>query len=105
MEKILVDVGIQSSGRTFRLNPKSKQELANEFPHRNPISSIFVSDETKHDFENIHGSIYESILQILTDLPESKLKKIPFAIIDPVTHTELFNSEKPSVKKKQLIHR
>ena len=56
MDKLTVLVGKQRDGYVFRLKPSSKRELEQEGDSRDTVSSIFISYDTKHDFEQIQGT-------------------------------------------------
>ncbi len=93
MDKIIIDVGKQSDGRTFRLNPKSSMAFKKEFPNLNPLSTVFISHDNQYDFEDRYGNIYIHIIQLLTDLPFDEIHKLKISIVDPVTKKEYFNTD------------
>ncbi len=76
MAKIIVEVGKQMDGMTFRLSPKTKIALSSR-PQSQPLpSSVFVSYDTKSDFEQIHEPLSEYIVMILTGLHERQIAKL-----------------------------
>jgi hypothetical protein len=76
MSKIIVEVGEQADGATFRLSPKTRTFLSSRFGDLRPPSSVFVSNETASDFQHYYGPLREHLLMILTGLGESELKKV-----------------------------
>jgi hypothetical protein len=76
MGKIIVDVGKQMDGMTFRLSPKTRIALPSR-PQSQPLpSSVFVSYETKSDFEQNLGPLREHIVMMLTGLDERQITKL-----------------------------
>jgi len=76
MAKIVIDVGKQMDGATFRLSPKTRVFLSSRFKNLRPPTSVFVSNETASDFERYYGPLREEIVTILTGLRESDLQKV-----------------------------
>ena len=57
MSKIVVEVGKQMDGVTFRLSPKTRAFLSSRFGNLPSPSSVFVSYETASNFEHYHGPL------------------------------------------------
>ena len=76
MPKIVIDVGEQGDGATFRLNPKTRIFLSSRFKNLRPPTSVFVSKETASDFEHYYGPLREPVVMILTGLGESGLQNV-----------------------------
>ncbi|MFI5364729.1 MAG: hypothetical protein ACHQ4J_03820 [Candidatus Binatia bacterium] len=93
MAKIIINVGHQLDGYTFRLHPKSKAEVEASFPKRERASSVFVSYETHHAFAEMHGPIENHIVPVLTGLTAGEVQSVGgFAVVDPVNGKELLCS-------------
>lgn len=91
--KIIINVGIQSDGYVFRLQPKSRHWLQENYPHTNIVSSIFIGFDTKQEFEEIHGSIWEQVSKLLTGLSLQELNTLGgFAIYSPSEKKEIMQS-------------
>ena len=93
MDRIIIDVGRQREGYTFRLSPRSKYELLKQFPNRPLPKSMFTSYETKGDFESTHGSVLPHVAMVLTGFSEDQLEELGGVVfVDPVSGEELFDS-------------
>ncbi len=93
MDKIIIDVGRQRDGYTFRLHPRSKAELQKKFPGRHLLTSIFTSYERNCNFESIHGSVLPHVAMVLTGFSENQLEELGGVVfLDPVSGEELFDS-------------
>ena len=93
MPKIIVEVGEQMDGATFRLSPKTRALLSSRFKNLPPPSSVFVSNETASDFEHYYGPLGEHLVMILTGLRESELQKLGgFEFVTPADGKVLFES-------------
>lgn len=76
MSKIVIEVGKQMDGATFRLSPKTRVFLSSRFKNLRPPTSVFVSNETASDFEHYYGPLREQLVMILTGLGENDLQEI-----------------------------
>ena len=93
MRKLSVLVGRQSDGYVFRLEPSSKRLLEQEGDPDGNVSSVFISYDTKHHFEEIHGRIWEHVITLLTGRSFDDLNHAGgFAVVDPVTEETLYDS-------------
>ena len=93
MSKIVVEVGKQMDGATFRLSPKTRAFLSSRVPSPPPASSIFVSYETATDFKHYHGPLWKHVAMILTGLSESELQELGgFEFVTPTDNKVLFES-------------
>lgn len=68
MSSLLINIGRQSDGCTYQLNPRSRAEIRNKFPGVHSAPSIFVGYETQSDFESLHGPMWKQIAMMLTGL-------------------------------------
>ena len=66
-------IGMQRHGFVFRLRPKSRQRLEEEFPSVPDASSVTIGYDTKRDFERVHGAIWQQVVMLLTGLSLEKL--------------------------------
>lgn len=95
MDKIIVEVGKQLDGYTFRLSPRTRTRLERELPNLPPATSLFVGFDTQGDFEKIHGPMWQQIVSILTGLSEDRLKKLGgYDFVDPLTNRVIHRSAK-----------
>jgi len=91
--KIIVDVGKQMDGATFRLNPKTHAFLSSRFENLRPPSSVFVSNETAADFKRYYGPLGKELVVLLTGLSEDKIEELGgFKFVDPVGGRVFFQS-------------
>jgi len=96
MENLIIDVGKQLDGFTFRLNPKSRIKLKERFPGICPISSVFVSYDTyeeKH-FGMLPESVWKYVALMLTGFSDSQFEKSEdgFVFFDPLNNKEIFKT-------------
>jgi len=93
MSKIVIDVGREMDGATFRLSPKTRVLLSSRFKDMRPPTSVFVSNETALEFERYYGPLREEIVTILTGLRESDLQKVgEVEFVDPADGKVLLES-------------
>jgi hypothetical protein len=94
MPKIVIEVGEQMDGATFRLSPKTRAFLSTRFKNLRPPTSVFVSNETKSDFKHYYGPLREQLVLILTGLGESDIQKVggDIEFVAPVDGKVLFES-------------
>jgi hypothetical protein len=91
MSKIIVNVGQQMDGMTFRLSPKTRAALSSHLPSQSLPSSIFVSYETTSDLEHAHEPIWKHIVMMLTGLNEGQITKLGgFKFVTPTDDKVLF---------------
>lgn len=93
MDKLTVLVGTQKDGYVFRLKPSSRQKLLQERSSEGLVDSVFIAYDKKHDFEQIHGSIWDHVIMLLTNLPLEEVNKCGgFAVLDPSTNAVVYDS-------------
>jgi hypothetical protein len=74
---IVVDVGKQMNGATFRLNHRTETMLASHIPGWAPPSdSLFVAADTQWDFERMHGPTWTQVVMLLTGLNEEQIRNL-----------------------------
>lgn len=77
MERLTINVNKQMDGFIFSLDPLAKRDIKQEFPAANPITSIFISYDTKASFEALYGKMQKHIYPALVGIDsEDDLKKI-----------------------------
>ena len=86
MQPLVIYVGSNWEGFTFRLDPKSLRELR-ESGRTGPdaLPTVSIGYDTRVNFEQIHDPIYEHIAELLTGLTSEKLKKIGLVFKDGKT--------------------
>jgi hypothetical protein len=62
---LVINVGVQTDGVTYRLHPKSAQRLRAAFPGVHAAPSVFVGHATHADFRAVHGPVWPQVLMIL----------------------------------------
>ena len=93
MAKIVIEVGEQMDGATFRLSPQTKVFLSSHFKDLPPPSSVFVSRETASDSERYYGALSEHLAMILTGLGENELNDLGgFELVTPADGKVVFES-------------
>lgn len=100
MKDLIIDVGKQLDGFTFRLNPLSEIELKEKFPNIQPVSSVFVSYDTyeEKDFGMLPESVWKYVGLMLTGFSENQFEKSDgFVFIDPLSEKEIFKAGKKNV--------
>jgi hypothetical protein len=73
---LVVSIGRQWDGCTYRLHPLSKRRLKAAHPRIHPVPSLFVGYATRDEFEALHGPMWLQIAQMLTGLGEDKLRAL-----------------------------
>ena len=71
-----VNMGLQGGGATFRLAPGAIDSIRCRYSGIEPPGSVYVSYETRHDFEREHGSFWGQLAAILTGLTEQQLQEL-----------------------------
>lgn len=93
MSSIVVEVGKQMNGATFRLSPKTEAMLASRIPNWSPASSIFVSFDTQWNFERLHDPMWAQIVMLLTGLSEQQIQDLGgFSFVSPTDKAVVFES-------------
>ncbi|MFY9820235.1 MAG: hypothetical protein WAM82_02565 [Thermoanaerobaculia bacterium] len=93
MSPIVIEVGKQMNGATFRLSPKTEAMLASRIPNWSPASSIFVSFDTQWDFDRLHGPMWTQIAMLLTGLSEEQIQDLGgFVFMTPTDKEVVFES-------------
>jgi len=97
---IIVAVGLQSEGATYRMHPTSAARVRKEFPDVHVAPTVYVGYTTKSDFEALHGPMWPQIVILLTGVDENKLlKKFQRLLLwDPATGSQ-WNSIDGTLKK------
>jgi hypothetical protein len=65
MEAIRISVNKQMDGYTFSITPSIRQLIKSWFPNAHPANNIFVSYDTKSDFELYYGKLESYIYPAL----------------------------------------
>jgi hypothetical protein len=85
-DKIIISVGKDWDGFTFRLRPKSKQFLKGVGPKTKSLSSrdnaeplmsqVSISFDEKKGFEVLHAPIYKYVVEMLTGISYEEIAKL-----------------------------
>jgi hypothetical protein len=93
MFPIVIEVGKQTNGATFRLSPRTEAVLASQTSDWSPASSIFVSFDTQWDFDRLHGPMWTQIAMLLTGLSEEQIQNLGgFIFMSPTDKEVVFES-------------
>jgi hypothetical protein len=76
MSSLLINIGRQSDGCTYQLNPRSRAEIRARFPGVHPVPSIFVGYETQADFKTLHGPMWKQLATMLTGLTWEQIEEM-----------------------------
>ncbi|NEQ67116.1 MAG: hypothetical protein F6K21_16735 [Symploca sp. SIO2D2] len=74
--EVIIDVGHQLNGYTFRLAPKSEQLLAQLFAEAFSPTTLFISSETEQEFTTTYSAKWLPIWMLISGLSEAHLKSI-----------------------------
>ena len=98
MAEIKIYVNEQLDGYTYQLEPKSKALLESETSDTEPVASVFVSFDTRAQFEWTHGSLWRHVAEMLTGLTMDQLKALGKVVfVDPKTEQLLFEAVEQNV--------
>lgn len=100
MDKVVIQVGRQLDGYTFRLDPRSRVTHAENLPVPLPATSVFVSvdSETREGLERVYGPMWQQVAILLTGLSEAQLGSLGGSVfIDAANGQALFESGKRDV--------
>ena len=91
MAQLLVNVGKQMQGYTFRLQPRSRRWIVDKFPYAPRVASVFISVDTKKDFSTVHPNIMTQVFTLLTGLDQEELKTLDgLAVFDARTNSNIY---------------
>lgn len=87
---IQINIGKQSDGCVYELHPLSRRDIRAKFPSVRAAPSVFIGYKTEAEFEALHGPMWMQVVQMLTGLGPSQIKKLGGAkIYDPLTKREI----------------
>lgn len=93
MSGIVVEIGKQMNGATFQLSPQTRVALAETTGRQLPTSSVFVSYDTKSNFEAMHGPFWSHIVALLTGMSDDQIRRLGgFSVVSPTDNEVLFES-------------
>jgi hypothetical protein len=91
MAEIIVDVGRQMDGATFRLSPQTRARLTAQKMGSPLATSLFVTFPIREAFERHHGPMWNQIVMLLTGLSEDQIEALGgFRFVDPAGSEVLF---------------
>jgi hypothetical protein len=94
MGKIIVDVGKQMDGMTFRLSPRTRLALSSHSHGQSLPASVFVSYDTQLDLKASHDLIWKHVVMMLTGLTEKQITKLGgFKFVTPPDNEILFEAK------------
>ena len=74
-QNIIVAVGFQSEGATYRLHPTSAARIRQAFPGARVAPSVYVGYTTRDEFEALHGPMWPQIVILLAGVDSDKLRE------------------------------
>ncbi len=89
IREITIMVNKQSEGYTFDLHPLSLKEVR-EYSPMALRGAIFVSYDTKIDFEIFQDNVLPRVIEILTNMDNEKLLHIDIKLIIPYSGEEIY---------------
>jgi uncharacterized protein YgfB (UPF0149 family) len=75
LNDIIILANQRSDGTVFALHPQTKQKIQKDFPEISLFSQLFIGEEEKKLFKNVHASEWNQIVILLTGLSREKIKK------------------------------
>lgn len=92
-QDIIVAVGFQTEGVTYRLHPTSADRIRQTFPGVRVAPSVYVGYTTRDEFEALHGPMWPQIVILLTGVDADKLQeKFPRLVLwDPASGRQWVN--------------
>ncbi len=72
MGAIRINVNKQLDGYTFSITPSIREFVKRLFPNSHPANNIFVSYDTKSDFESYYSSLGNNIFPALLGIDDKK---------------------------------
>jgi hypothetical protein len=92
---IVIHRSVNRDGETYALEPGSLKRLRAALGaavHAHP--RVFIAHETRADYDAVHGSVVEQVIQLLTGLTEDRLRSLGgVSFRDPETEQELRREE------------
>ena len=87
---LVVSVGRQGDGYAFQLEPRSRARVRERTPQLAPAGQVFISFDTRADFESAHGAMWKQVVLMLTGMREQDLRDLGgVRFVDPVAGTQL----------------
>jgi hypothetical protein len=91
MAQIIVEVGKQMDGATFRLSPRTRLQLRDLVPEGLLTSSVFLNFDTGKAFSDPRAPWWEQVVQLLTGLSSEQLQRLGgFRFVDPADSEVLY---------------
>ena len=73
MDTLTILVGQQLDGHTFMLEPKGMTLLQGRYPGAHIVKKVFISHDTRLDFEAIHGTILHQVISLLVGMSPERI--------------------------------
>lgn len=85
MNPLIINIGRQSDGCAYELDPRSRFEIKSRFPGLHAVPSVFVGYDAKTDFEAMHGPMWKQIAAMLTGLTWEQIQELGgLSLYDPM---------------------
>lgn len=91
LEPLVVHRSVDRTGATYALDRRARERLRELYgSDRSLPPRVFIAHETGTDYERIHGTVRNLVVQLLTGLSEERLQALgPIEFVDPVTEQRL----------------
>jgi hypothetical protein len=91
VEPIIIYRSVNRDGATFALDPQSLDRLRAAFGSAvRARDRIFITHETRADYEQVQGAIASQIVMLLTGIGEDRLRSLGGVVFrDPVSERDL----------------
>ncbi len=92
----------QHDGCCYGLHPRSKRALCARYPQVVIAPALFVGYETKAEFEQLHGHMWDPIVKLLTGLAIPRLQALGGVYILDVPRDRVVFDTRPADVAPQL---
>jgi hypothetical protein len=90
---IIIQINDQQDGYVFRLRPRSRLWLEQEYPEKYRVASVFIGFDKAEDVRQVQEPVWQQVANLLTGLLPDELNQLGgFAIINPSTGATVYHS-------------
>ena len=92
-ERIIIAVGKDWDGFTFRLRPKTREMLRAEYPDAKMLPQVSISYDGKAGFDVIEEPVFRHVLEMLAGINYNELQRAGGArFLDAVTEELVYDT-------------
>lgn len=89
-EALVVYRSVDGTGATYALERRTRERVRAYAQSATLPPRVFIAQESGTDYERVHGSVRNLVVQMLTGLSKERLESIgPVEFVDPVTEQRL----------------